>query len=122
MPDNMTYKEWEKAFLDGGKKDFESVDKSAESGIIRDKRITQAVESGSISLELNPEKQNPHIYGSPAYNEKRRKSYFTIPIEEVQGIVKRYHGTGNVLVKRTGQIKTLKKLKLNYAIEFKEVF
>ena len=84
-----------------------SLTSGADSGIIKDGRVVAAVESGKISLNLNPEKQNPHIYGSPAYDEKEHKSYFTVSIEELQEIVSRYHGTGNVLVKKNGQIKEI---------------
>lgn len=73
--------------------------------IIRDERIVEAIASGKISLTLNPEKQNPHILGSPDYDPTKNKSYFTISIEEIQEIVNRYYGTGTVIVKIDGQIK-----------------
>lgn len=75
--------------------------------IIRDERLTKAIEEGQISLKLNPEKQNPHIYGSSAYDEKNHKSYFTVTIEELQEIVNHYHGTGDVKIKSSGQIKEI---------------
>lgn len=65
------------------------------------------MESGKISLNLNPEKQNPHIYRSPAYDEKEHKSYFTVSIEELQEIVSRYHGTGEIMIKPNGQMKEI---------------
>lgn len=76
-----------------------------DSGIIRDNRIVEAIASGKISLTLNPEKQNPHILGSPDYDPTKNKSYFIISIEEIQEIVNRYYGTGTVIVKSDGQIK-----------------
>ena len=84
--------------------------------IIRDERVTKAIEENRISLKLNPEKQNPHIYGSSAYHEKDHKSYFTVTIEELQEIVNRYHGTGNVLVKKNGQIKEIIKAEKDFGI------
>ena len=74
------------------------------------------MESGKISLNLNPEKQNPHIYGSPAYDEKEHKSYFTVSIEELQEIVNRYYGTGNVLAKKGGQIKEIIKIEKDLGV------
>ncbi len=56
-------------------------------------------------MTLNPEKQNPHILGAPGYDPEEHKSYFTIPLEEIQQIVNQYHGTGHVIVKPDGQIK-----------------
>lgn len=87
----------------GGK----SLTSGGDSGIIKDERVVAAVESGKISLNLNPEKQNPHIYGTPAYNEKEHKSYFTVTIEELQEIVNRYHGTGEIMIKPNGQMKEI---------------
>lgn len=86
---------------------LELLTSTADGGIIKDERITHAVENGEISLDLNPEKQNPHIYGSSAYNEKEHKSYFTVPIEELQEIVNRYHGTGEIMIKPNGQMKEI---------------
>lgn len=93
-----------------------SLTSGADSGIIKDGRVVAAVESGKISLNLNPEKQKPHIYGSPAYDEKEHKSYFTVSIEELQEIVSRYHGTGNVLVKKNGQIKEIIKVEKDIGV------
>lgn len=78
--------------------------------------MTVAVESGEISFNLNPEKQNPHIYGSPAYDEKVHKSYFTVTIEELQEIVNHYYGTRNVLVKKNGQIKEIIKVEKDIGV------
>lgn len=93
-----------------------SLTSGADGGIIKDERVVAAVESGKISLNLNLEKQNPHIYGTPAYDEKEHKSYFTVTIEELQEIVSRYHGTGNVLVKKNGQIKEIIKAEKDFGI------
>lgn len=84
------------------------------SGIIRDERVVAAVESGEISLTLNPEKQNPHIYGTSEYTKVKlggkHKSYFTVTIEDLQSIVNRYYGTGEVMIKPGNQIKEILEL------------
>ncbi len=72
---------------------------------IRDERITQAVKNGDITLTLNPEKQNPHIYGSESYDASQNKSYFTVSLEELQEILNESYGTGKVYEKASGQIK-----------------
>ncbi len=77
---------------------------AANGSIIRDERITQAVKNGDITLTLNPEKQNPHIYGSKEYDPTQNKSYFTVSLEELQKILREKHGTGQVIIKENGQI------------------
>lgn len=99
-----------------GKNADTALTSEVDGGIIRDERVVAAVESGKISLNLNPEKQNPHIYGSPAYDEKEHKSYFTVSIEELQEIVNRYYGTGNVLAKKGGQIKEIIKIEKDLGV------
>ncbi len=72
----------------------------------RNKRILKdKVESGEITLTLNPSKQNPHIYGSKEYNPTNNKSYFTVSIEELQGLLDNNYGTGKVMISNSGQIK-----------------
>lgn len=95
---------------------LELLTSTADGGIIRDERITHAVENGEISLDLNPEKQNPHIYGSSAYDEKKHKSYFTIPIEKIQEIVSWCYGTGRVIVKKNGQMKEIIKVEKDFGV------
>ena len=85
-------------------------------GIIREKRIVDAVSAGEISLELNPEKQNPHILNAPGYDPAKNKSYFTIPLEEIQEILNQYYGTGEVLVKKSGQIKEIIKAEKSFGV------
>lgn len=95
---------------------MELLTSTADGSIIRDERITHAVENGEISLDLNPEKQNPHIYGSSAYDEKKHKSYFTIPIEKIQEIVNWCYGTGRVIVKKNGQMKEIIKVEKDFGV------
>lgn len=82
----------------GGK----SLTSGADGGIIRDERIVNAVSAGEISLKLNPEKQNAHILSAPGYDPAENKSYFTIPLEEIQELVNQYYGTGEVTIGRNG--------------------
>lgn len=91
-----------------------------DSGIIRDNRIVEAIASGKISLTLNPEKQNPHILGSPDYDPTKNKSYFTISLEELQGIIDEKYGTGDVKAKPNGQIKETITLNENIGVCLKE--
>lgn len=98
---------WCRCFFDPVIPEKKTLTSGVDGGIIRDERVVTAVESGEISLNLNPEKQNPHIYGSSAYDEKEHKSYFTVTIEELQEIVNRYYGTGKIMIKPNGQIKEI---------------
>lgn len=98
-----------------------SLTSEGDGGIIKDERVVAAVKSGKISLNLNPEKQNPHIYGTPEYTKVKLsgeyKSYFPdTTIEELQEIVNRYYGTGNVLVKKNGQIKEIIKVEKDIGV------
>lgn len=79
-----------------------SLTSGADGGIIRDERIVNAVSAGEISLKLNPEKQNAHILSAPDYDPAENKSYFTIPLEEIQELVNQYYGTGEVTIGRNG--------------------
>ncbi len=93
-----------------------AVANSSKSGIIRDKKITEAVENGSITLTLNAEKQNPHIYGSTSYDPSQNKSYFTVSYEELQKILKENYGTGEVITYVNGQIR--ERIKIDKEIGF----
>lgn len=74
----------------------------------RNQRILkEKVDSGEISLILNPEKQNPHIYGTSAYNVEKHKSYFVVSQSQLQDIVSNNYATGNVLIAKSGQIKEI---------------
>ncbi|MGN1225503.1 MAG: phage minor capsid protein [Ruminococcus sp.] len=70
--------------------------------IIRDERIVSAIADGRISLKLNSEKQNPHILNAPGYDPTKNKSYFTISLEELQGIIDEKHGTGEITIGKNG--------------------
>ena len=89
------------------------VDKRQGSSIIRDKRITDAIANGDITLTLNPEKQLPHILGSSKYNQANNKSYFVLSQNDVQELINKYHGMGIVIEKR-GQYKEI--IHLSYDI------
>lgn len=78
------------------------VDKVVRSGIIRDKRIVEGIENGEITKLLNSEKQKPHILGSDMYDPAKHKSYFIISEEELQSIINKYYGTGEVTINANG--------------------
>ena len=67
-------------------------------------------------MKLNPEKQNAHILSAPGYDPAENKSYFTIPLEEIQEILNQYYGTGEVLVKKSGQIKEIIKAEKSFGV------
>ena len=71
------------------------------------RKLKEKIESGEITLALNPEKQNPHIYGSTDYDESNNKSYFTISLEQLQEIINSKYATGDVKIKKSGQIKEI---------------
>ena len=82
----------------------------AVKGLTNDERraiLEEKIADGIITLVLNPEKQNPHIYGASEYNPDDHKSYFTIPFEELQKIVEERHLTGAVIITQHGQIKEI---------------
>jgi hypothetical protein len=69
--------------------------------------LKEKISQGEITLSLNPEKQNPHIYGSDEYNPANNKSYFNISAEELQEIVNNNYASGEVKIKPNGQIKEI---------------
>ena len=82
--------------------------------------LKQEIENHNISIKLNHEKQAPHIYGSKEYDPSRNKSYFTISEEELQKIINQKHATGQVIVKKNGQIKEIIELKEDIAVNMDE--
>jgi hypothetical protein len=69
--------------------------------------LKEKISQGEITLSLNPEKQNPHIYGSDEYNPANNKRYFNISAEELQEIVNNNYASGEVKIKPNGQIKEI---------------
>ncbi|MCC8136233.1 MAG: hypothetical protein LIO40_06150 [Ruminococcus sp.] len=83
---------------------YKGIGEAAEEEIKRDSEIAEAVQNKSVTLTLNPEKQNIHIYGSTSYDPSKNKSYFKASIEELQKLIDKYYGTGQVTVKEDGEI------------------
>ncbi|MDE5741772.1 MAG: hypothetical protein K2H90_04915 [Oscillospiraceae bacterium] len=81
------------------------LDKSEKRSILENK-----IASGEITLKINPEKQAPHMKGKE-YTEGR--SYLTISLQEIQEIVNELHGTGDIMIKKNGQIKEVIVCKTN---------
>ena len=73
------------------------LDKANKKSILESK-----IASGEITLKINPEKQAAHMKGKD-YVEGR--SYFTISLQEIQDIVYKQSGTGNIHAYSNGQIK-----------------
>lgn len=63
--------------------------------------LLKKINDKEITLELNIEKQLPHMYATRTPG----KSYFKIEIDELQQILYQCHGTGDIYVKSNGQIK-----------------
>ena len=64
--------------------------------------LKKKISKGEITLTLNPEKQNVHMFNHDKYVEGR--SYVTIPFEELQEIIYTKHATGKVVIFKNGQI------------------
>lgn len=74
----------------------------------RNRRILkEKIVNSELTLTLNPEKQNPHIHSSEAYNPADNKSYFDVSIEELQEIINNNYAKGEVRIKSNGQIKEI---------------
>lgn len=67
----------------------------------RDGKVQQSIRAGEFDLTINPEKQARHMAGSSEYVEGR--SVVTIPIEELQGLVQQYAGTGEIQRSKSGE-------------------
>lgn len=65
--------------------------------------LKEKIAKGEISLDINPEMQNRHIFGTKEYIEGR--SYFTVSTEELQNIINTKYATGKVAIFKNGQIK-----------------
>lgn len=65
--------------------------------------LKKKIAKGEITLTLNPEKQNAHMFSHKDYVNGR--SYVTIPFEELQNIINKHHATGRITISKSGQIK-----------------
>lgn len=63
------------------------------------------IEAKNITTTLNEDKQNPHILNAKGYSAEDHKSFFTVPLSELQKIVNEEHLTGIIFIKKNGQIK-----------------
>lgn len=92
---NMSDKEYDKFSLMTEKNPIfikKGIVNSSKSGIMRMGVVRDAVESNSISLKINNEKQNRHIIGSGGFIEGR--SRLNVNIDEAQKIINELSGTG----------------------------
>ena len=64
--------------------------------------LKKKISKGEITLTLNLEKQNVHMFNHDKYVEGR--SYVTIPFEELQEIIYTKHAAGKVVIFKNGQI------------------
>lgn len=87
-------KEQRKRAADNEKRRREKLDESR-------KVLLKKIDSGEITLTLNKEKQYDHMEAT----HKGGKSYFTISFEELQDIINKKAGTGEIYIKPNGQIK-----------------
>lgn len=60
--------------------------------------LKEKISNGEISLTLNPEKQNSHMFNHKEYVEG--KSYFTIPFGDLQEIINLKYATGKVTISK----------------------
>lgn len=87
-------KEQRKRAADNEKRRKEKLDENR-------KVLLKKINSGEITLTLNKEKQYDHMETT----HKGGKSYFTISFEELQDIINKKAGTGEIYIKPNGQIK-----------------
>lgn len=67
--------------------------------------LKKGIAKGKLSLTINPEKQNPHLF---KYRDmSKNKSYFTADIEDLQHLLNSYYATGHITISKSGQIKEI---------------
>lgn len=104
VPD-MTYKDWKKVFVDK-KVPIDLYQRNTPGAdIIKEKAL-----SGEINLNVNADKQGRHDKSSKLYREG--KSYMTISMDEIQGIVNKYAGTGYIPMVEGGDWKNKESITL----------
>lgn len=102
--DKMTDKEYDDYSLLTTKNPIfnrKGLENSTKSGIIRLGVVRDAVKSKSVSLKINPQKQNRHIVGSDGFIAGR--SRLTVGIDEAQRLVNELRGTGEPIFDRKGE-------------------
>jgi len=95
----------------GGGDSGNGIDKSGKSDIIETKEqklLEQKLKNGEISLDINPTIQDRHIRGTEVYNsylaQGIEKSYFNVPTERLQIILKENFKKGKIFISKGGII------------------
>ncbi|MGG1598045.1 polymorphic toxin type 50 domain-containing protein [Paenibacillus naphthalenovorans] len=102
VPGDMTYTEWKKQYADDAMTAKErklALKKEIENEKI--KKIREYIRSDAVSKKVHEGQQGKHIRGHNNYIEGR--SYLTISMDEVQKLINRYAGTGEIRFTRKGE-------------------
>lgn len=75
--------------------------KKAESDIIKETTVIDAIRRGQVSTKVNREKQARHIKAGKDYIEGRSYMYGTF--DDVQAFIDRYAGTGKAVFDKYGR-------------------
>lgn len=78
--------------------------------------LKSKINSGELTITLNPDKQNPHILGTEEYDKTQNKSYFDVSSEKLQELVDNNYATGEIKIKTNGQIKEILELENNIGV------
>ena len=79
----------------------ETLENTGKSGIIKVGIVQDAIDTGTVSKEINADKQNRHIKGSDGYIEGR--SYIKGTVEDAQKLIEELSGTGEPVYKPNGE-------------------
>ncbi len=87
------------------------------------KKLRAMIANGEISLELNPQIQNRHYKGTKEYNDflsrGTEKSYFNVPMSELQSFVKENASKGELFFSSKGVVRERFFFKENAAYDTK---
>lgn len=67
--------------------------------------LKKKIAKGDLSLEINIDKQKPHLLEYRDIN--KNKSYFTLSIEKLQELLNSNYATGYMIVSKSGQMKEI---------------
>lgn len=100
--DRLSIAKWNRSEAMKAVRAAQRLEKKKKSAIIDAEKIREDILNNKYNLNLNIGNQNKHIKGSHSYNEEKHKSILFGDLNYAQGLVEKYHGTGDIKMTEDG--------------------
>lgn len=100
--DRLSIAKWNRSEAMKAVRAAQRLEKKKKSAIIDAEKIRKDILNNKYNLNLNIGNQNKHIKGSHSYNEENHKSILFGDLNYAQGLVQKYHGTGDIKMTEDG--------------------